>query len=142
MFPVFGVYGRPASRVESGGGRERETAFSPKEIWVKTPIFYKHHGIMHNLFYDLSKTITDKFMASENIRDSMERIPVSSRNLHSVGYDPTTNELEIEFNSGGIYVYDNVPASEYHQLMNPPGGSHGTHFADYIKNVYHFRRIR
>jgi len=37
MFPVFGVHGCPASRIESGGRRERETAFSPKEIWVKNP---------------------------------------------------------------------------------------------------------
>lgn len=72
----------------------------------------------------------------------MERIRVRSSDLHSVGYDPTTNELEVEFNTGSIYVYDHVPASEYHQLMNPPGGSHGKYFARYIKKIYPYRRIR
>lgn len=81
-------------------------------------------------------------MAAKNIRHSMERILVRSSDLHSVGYDPTTNELEVEFNTGSIYVYDNVPPSEHHQLMDPPGGSHGTHFARYIKKNYPYRKIR
>jgi hypothetical protein len=81
-------------------------------------------------------------MAVGNRRHSMERIPVSSSNLNSVGYEPKTSELEIEFNTGSIYVYDNVPASAYHQLMNPPGGSHGKHFAKHIKHIYPYRQIR
>jgi len=81
-------------------------------------------------------------MAAENRRHNMERIPVSSSDLHSVGYDPTTNELEVEFNTRSIYVYNNVPASKYDLLMNPPGGSHGTYFADHIKKNYPYRRIR
>ena len=34
----------------------------------------------------------------------MERIPVESSNLASVGYDSDSLTLEIEFNSGGIYI--------------------------------------
>jgi hypothetical protein len=43
----------------------------------------------------------------------MQRIPVSSTDLRSVGYAPESSVLEIEFNSGGIYQYSRVPASVY-----------------------------
>ena len=48
--------------------------------------------------------------------------------------------LTIEFNSGGIYEYYNVPRSEYIGLMN--AGSHGRYFHVYIKNHYNYRRIQ
>lgn len=64
----------------------------------------------------------------------MIRQPVSSSNLHSVGYDPPTATLEIEFNSGGIYQYSGVPVHVYDSLMN--SGSLGRYFSSYIRNVY------
>jgi len=70
----------------------------------------------------------------------MERVPVSSSNLHSVGYDSTSQILEIEFNSGSIYQYFNVPSDIYHGLMN--AGSHGQYFGQYIRNVFRYRQIR
>jgi len=70
----------------------------------------------------------------------MNRIPVSSRNICSVGYDPKSKELEIEFNSGGIYQYSSVPETIFRQLMAAP--SHGKFFHAHIKNVYLCRRIR
>ena len=48
----------------------------------------------------------------------MERIPVSSSNLCSVGYDPGSQTLEIEFNHGGVYQYAGVPEGEYEGLMS------------------------
>ena len=41
----------------------------------------------------------------------MERQHVNSSNLESVGYDPTTQTLEIEFLNGGLYQYSGVPES-------------------------------
>ncbi|MEW6211581.1 MAG: KTSC domain-containing protein [Acidobacteriota bacterium] len=71
----------------------------------------------------------------------MNRIPVSSSNLASVGYDPQTNTLEIEFHSGSIYQYFNVPQSIYDGLMG--AGSHGRYFDAHIKKAgYPYRRIR
>lgn len=70
----------------------------------------------------------------------MERIPVSSSNLHSVGYDSTSQTLEIEFNSGSIYQYFNVPSSIYQGLMN--ASSHGQYFSQYIRNIFRYRQIR
>lgn len=70
----------------------------------------------------------------------MNRIPVNSSNLASVGFDSNSNTLEIEFNSGSIYQYFNVPESEYRNLMNAT--SHGKYFSANIKNDYRYRQIR
>ncbi|KAB8140808.1 KTSC domain-containing protein [Chloroflexia bacterium SDU3-3] len=51
---------------------------------------------------------------------------VSSSNLASVGYDPTTQTLEICFHSGACYQYFHVPQHVYDGLMG--AGSHGTYF--------------
>lgn len=68
----------------------------------------------------------------------MERQPVSSSNLVSVGYDANSETLEIEFKSGVVYRYFNVPAFEYQQLMS--AGSHGVYFNANIKDVYPFEK--
>jgi hypothetical protein len=64
----------------------------------------------------------------------MRRRPVSSSNLRSVGYDPETSTLEIEFHNGGTYQYFGVPTSAYRSLMG--AGSHGGYFHSHIKDVY------
>jgi len=70
----------------------------------------------------------------------MERTPVSSSNLKSVGYDLASKTLEVEFNSGRIYQYFNVPESAYQGLMS--AGSHGQYFHRFIKNSYDYQRVR
>lgn len=70
----------------------------------------------------------------------MKRQNVNSSNLASVGYDETSNTLEIEFNHGGIYQYSNVPESVYSGLMN--ASSHGQYFdANIKKGGYSYRKI-
>lgn len=70
----------------------------------------------------------------------MKRQSVDSSNLASVGYDVNSNTLEIEFNSGGVYQYLNVPESVYRGLMN--ASSHGQYFDVYIKKAgYKFRKM-
>jgi hypothetical protein len=69
----------------------------------------------------------------------MNRQPVSSSNLRSVGYDPAAHVLEIEFHSGGIYQYTGVPASIHTALMQ--AGSKGSYFHDHIKDRYSTRKI-
>ena len=66
----------------------------------------------------------------------MERIPVNSSNLASVGYEPATLTLEIEFKKGRVYQYFDVPESEYSALMQ--ASSHGTYFSAYIRNNYRY----
>lgn len=70
----------------------------------------------------------------------MDRTPVSSSNLSSVGYDASNRILEIEFNSGRIYQYSNVPEDIYEGLMAAP--SHGKYFYQHIRDVYPDRRVR
>ena len=47
----------------------------------------------------------------------MERKPVDSSMLASVGYDPSTQTLEMEFTDGAIWQYLNVPELEYTRLI-------------------------
>lgn len=70
----------------------------------------------------------------------MQRIPVKSSNLRTVGYDPTTRTLEIEFKSGGIYQYNGVTPQVYDGLMN--AASHGEYFAQSIRDRYPTIKIR
>ena len=68
----------------------------------------------------------------------MNREPVESSNLNSVGYDPSTKTLEIEFHSGGIYQYFDVPENTYSELISAP--SKGKYFHKFIKNVYQYQK--
>ena len=66
----------------------------------------------------------------------MERVPVESSSLVSVGYDDATHTLEVEFSYGGVYRYFVVPASVYAELM--ASDSIGRHFVEHIRNNYPF----
>ncbi|MET0285949.1 MAG: KTSC domain-containing protein [Polyangiales bacterium] len=46
----------------------------------------------------------------------MQRTPVTSRAITSVGYDASTLELEIEFRGGRVYRYRGVPG-DVHQFL-------------------------
>ena len=46
----------------------------------------------------------------------MDREPVNSSNVVSVGYDPSSETLEVEFKNG-VYQYYNVPEFMYDRLM-------------------------
>jgi hypothetical protein len=71
----------------------------------------------------------------------MNRIPISSSNLRSVGYDEASATLEVEFRDGGVYQYYDVPESRYAGLMS--AYPHGSYFDAHIKNAgYHYRQIR
>lgn len=69
----------------------------------------------------------------------MDRTPVASTNVSSVGYDPDTMTLEVEFRGGSIYQYFDVPESVYQELMAAP--SVGTFLNQNIKNGYRYTRI-
>ena len=69
----------------------------------------------------------------------MERMPVTSSNLHSVGYDLDSQTLEVEFNNGSVYQYSNVPQGEYDALMS--ADSKGTYFNANIRNRYPFTKL-
>ena len=69
----------------------------------------------------------------------MDRVPVTSSNLASVGYDPANSTLEVEFLNGGLYQYFDVPGHEHEALMQ--ASSHGKYFSAYIRNTYRYTRL-
>jgi hypothetical protein len=69
----------------------------------------------------------------------MQRENVESSNLRSVGYDAERQILEIEFTSGSVYQYFNVPASVYEALMS--ASSKGQYHIQWIKHSYRYQKI-
>lgn len=69
----------------------------------------------------------------------MNRNPVSSSNLHSVGYDDTSQTLEVEFKNGAVYQYFDVSSAEYAGLLG--ASSLGSYFAANIRQSYRYSRI-
>jgi len=70
----------------------------------------------------------------------MERTPVQSSNISSIGYDSNSEILEVEFNNGSIYEYYGVPENIYSELMS--SGSHGTYLAANVKKHYQYQRTQ
>jgi hypothetical protein len=65
----------------------------------------------------------------------LERQTVSSSSVASVGYDPNSETLEVEFvSTGRVYEYYNVPQFMYDRLMDAP--SIGVFFNAEIKNSF------
>ena len=69
----------------------------------------------------------------------MQRQPVKSSNIKSVGYDEGTKTLEIEFTSGEVYQYLNVPAAVHQALMR--AASHGKYLNQNIKDKYRVKHV-
>ncbi len=70
----------------------------------------------------------------------MQRQQVESSMLREVGYDSETRTLEVEFTSGGIYEYYDVPSEVYKDLLRAE--SYGQYFNANVKGVYPSRRLR
>ncbi len=70
----------------------------------------------------------------------MERKYVSSSNIVSIGYDANDMILEVEFKSGAVYQYYDVPQHIYDGLMT--ASSHGSYLDAYVKKGgYHYSQI-
>ena len=65
----------------------------------------------------------------------MQRQAVSSTNIASVGYEESSETLEVEFlKNGRVYQYLNVPGFMFERLMQ--ANSVGIFFNAEIKNAY------
>jgi len=62
----------------------------------------------------------------------MERTPVTSSQINSIGYDPNSRVLEVEFNNNRVYQYHPVTEECHLELMNAE--SKGKYFNANIKN--------
>jgi hypothetical protein len=83
----------------------------------------------------MSVPVLQSFHQSVNQRNNnMERTAVSSSNLRSIGYEQEGSTLEVEFNTGAVYLYHGVPQGVFDSLMQ--AGSKGAYFNANIKNKY------
>jgi hypothetical protein len=64
----------------------------------------------------------------------MTRDPVESSNLKSVGYDPKTKTLEVEFHTGAVHQYQDVPANKHKAMMKAK--SVGGYFHIHVRNFH------
>jgi hypothetical protein len=87
---------------------------------------------------DPRSTIGDR-MVSEGEDHAMDRTQVTSTNVASVGYDGDSQVLEVEFNSGWVYQYFDVPPYEYEALRT--SGSVGGYLNEHIKGHYRYTRL-
>jgi hypothetical protein len=69
----------------------------------------------------------------------MPRTRVRSSNLESVGYDPETKTLEVEFKGRTVYQYYGVPEAMFVGLMK--ARSKGTYLSEHIKDRYRYRKL-
>jgi len=69
----------------------------------------------------------------------MQRQPVQSSLLKSVGYSPEDETLEVEFVKGGVYKYKQVSSQTHAELMSAP--SLGSHFARNIRGQYDYEKV-
>lgn len=67
----------------------------------------------------------------------MERKPVSSSLVESVGYNPEEEILEVELENGRVYQYMEVPESTYQEFL--AADSLGRFFNRHIRDLSHVR---
>ena len=68
----------------------------------------------------------------------MDRTPVVSSNIESIGYDSNSKILEVEFTNMSVYRYYEVPEDVYEELM--AAESKGSYLYQKIKGVYRYER--
>lgn len=69
----------------------------------------------------------------------MDRTPVQSSNLASVGYSQSSRTLEVEFKGGSVYHYFEVPADIHEGLMK--AASKGKYLDARVKGTYRYKKV-
>jgi hypothetical protein len=70
----------------------------------------------------------------------VNRVAVVSDMMSSAGYDPSTAVLEVEFCSGSVYQYFDVPPEHYVALL--AATSKGRFFNARLRPMFRCRRIK
>ena len=76
----------------------------------------------------------------EPIVSRIERQPISSSALTTLGYSKRLHALEIEFHDGRVYRYEEVPIIVYRELISAP--SKARYYNDNVRGKYHCLRVR
>lgn len=69
----------------------------------------------------------------------MDRRPVKSSAIASIGYDESVGVLELEFHGGAVYRYFLVQPSVHRMLAQAP--SIGNAFRELVKDRYRVERV-
>lgn len=69
----------------------------------------------------------------------LERQPVKSAILRSVGYSPEAKILEIEFHTGLVYQYSAVPPRIYEDLIR--SGEPGKYFSEKVRPRFRTKQV-
>jgi XTP/dITP diphosphohydrolase len=70
----------------------------------------------------------------------MRRLPVESSDIVSIGYDPQTRTLEIEFKEDRIYQYLDVEPDVHERFMRAE--SYGEYFFASVNKHYRYKRVK
>ena len=70
---------------------------------------------------------------------TIPRSSVSSTNIRSIGYDPKSRTMAVEFHNGGIYHYSDVPPEKHADLMTAP--SIGNHLAKNFRGQHSTMKV-
>jgi hypothetical protein len=70
----------------------------------------------------------------------IERQPVVSSDVAAIGYEESSQTLEIEFKATGAYRYFSVPKAVFDELMATP--SPGKFFRQHIKGKYAWEKVQ
>jgi hypothetical protein len=70
----------------------------------------------------------------------MERNRVNSSKIRSVGYDPKSQVLEVEFSDGGLLAYRGVSPEVHRQFMAAPSPT--SFFEDKIDESFPSSRMK
>jgi len=65
---------------------------------------------------------------------------VLSTEIEWIGYEQKQSMLQVEFLTGGVYQYQDVPRHVYDDFLSAP--SHGKYFETRIKGRYPYRKVR
>lgn len=69
----------------------------------------------------------------------MNRVPVESSMMATIGYDHATAILEVEFHNGSVYAYVEVPPELYAELTETE--SKGQFFNTHVRAAFRFQRV-
>lgn len=94
-------------------------------------IAYSRTNVWHRL------TAASQFYSKEIPMPEMHS--VSSSNIASVGYEEESQFAFVKFLSGSTYKYQNVPKSEFDNLL--AASSVGKYFNQNFKGVYRFTEL-
>ncbi len=69
----------------------------------------------------------------------MERSKVPCELICEIGYDKDKELLEVVFNTGEVYQYEDVPHNIFISFMTAP--NHATFYQEYIKHSYEYQKV-